>query len=74
VKVLPNHEEKLKGHIHWVSKSHAVDAVVRVYNYLFTEPEVGDDWFEKMNPESLVVKNNAKVWSNIAESKEDNRF
>jgi len=47
---------------------------VRLYNYLFTEPEVGDDWFDKINSESLVEKSNAIIWTNIGESKEFDRF
>jgi glutaminyl-tRNA synthetase len=44
VKILPNYAQKLKGYIHWVSKDHSVDAIVRLYNYLFKVKEVGDDW------------------------------
>lgn len=46
VKILPDHKEKLKGYIHWVSKDHSIDAVCRIYNYLFTVPEVKDDWLK----------------------------
>ena len=75
VKVIPPPtEKKLKGHIHWVSKEHSVDAICRIYNYLFTEPVVGDDWLTKVNPDSLIEKSNAKVWENIAESKESDRY
>ena len=36
VQVLVDFKEKLKGYIHWVSKDHSIDAVVRNYSYLFT--------------------------------------
>ena len=44
VKILPDYAEKLKGYIHWVSKENSTDAIVRLYNYLFTEEEVKDEW------------------------------
>ena len=31
---------KVKGTIHWVSSEHALDAEVRLYDWLFTEPEL----------------------------------
>lgn len=74
VKALPNFDQKLKGYIHWVAKDHAVDAIVRVYNYLFTVPEPGDDWFDFVNPESFIEKRNAKVWKNIEGSVEYDRY
>lgn len=46
VKAVPEYKgEKLKGYIHWVSKNHSVDAIVRVYNYLFTVEKPDDNWF-----------------------------
>lgn len=48
---------KVKGTMHWVSAEHAVDAEVRLYDRLFTEPEpeaVGD-FLECLNPDSLKV-------------------
>ena len=75
VKAIPDYQgDKLKGFIHWVSKEHSVDAIVRVYNYLFDVPEPNDDWFNQLNPDSLIEKKNAKVWTNIANSKEYDKF
>jgi glutaminyl-tRNA synthetase len=74
VKILPDHKEKLKGYIHWVSKENSIDAVVRLYNYMFTEPEVGDDWITKINPESLIEKPSAKVWNLLSGAKEYDSF
>ena len=74
VKAVPELNTKLKGFIHWISKAHSTDAIVRIYNYLFTEEEVGDNWLEKLNPNSLIEKKNAKVWNNIANSVEYDRY
>lgn len=49
---------KVKGTIHWVSAAHAVDAEVRLYDRLFTEPEPdkdGRDFKTVLNPKSLEV-------------------
>ena len=48
---------KVKGTIHWVSADHAVDAKVRLYDRLFTEPEpdAAGDFLECLNPDSLNV-------------------
>ena len=36
VEILPNHEEKLKGYIHWVSKDHSSTVQLNLYSVLFT--------------------------------------
>ena len=48
---------KVKGTIHWVSAEHAVDAEVRLYDRLFTEPEpeASGDFLECLNADSLKV-------------------
>ena len=75
VEVLPEHKEKLKGYIHWVAKDHSVDVVVNLYSYLFTKERVtDDDWEKYINPDSLIVKNNAKVWKNIENVSVHDRF
>lgn len=50
-------ERKVKGTIHWVSASHAVNAEVRLYDRLFNvaAPNRVDDVVEALNPESLEV-------------------
>lgn len=49
---------KVKGVIHWVSKSQAIQAEVRLYDRLFTEVEPdrveGHDFKEFINPNSLT--------------------
>ena len=59
VEALPDFGEKLKGHIHWVSKDHAITSKVNLYSVLFLEENVaklGDDWIKGINPDSLIVK------------------
>jgi glutaminyl-tRNA synthetase len=49
---------KVKGTIHWVSATHAIDAEVRLYDRLFTESEPekdGRDFKSVLNPHSLEV-------------------
>jgi glutaminyl-tRNA synthetase len=54
---------KVKGTIHWVSASHAVDAEVRLYDTLFTvaRPDDAEDYAAVLNPASLEVVAGAKV-------------
>ena len=54
-------QRKVKGTIHWVSTSHAVDAEIRLYDRLFMKEEPEDieeeekDYKTNLNPESLKV-------------------
>ncbi len=50
-----NADKKVKGTIHWVSASHAIEAEVRLYDRLFTvaEPGATDDFRKFINPHSL---------------------
>lgn len=55
---------RVKGTLHWVSASHALDAEVRLYDRLFTHPfpkEAEGDFTDYINPDSLQVIENAKV-------------
>ena len=50
----------VKGTIHWVSIEHAKELELRIYDKLFTEPEMGNipedkDYKDYLNPQSLVV-------------------
>jgi len=70
VRVVPKSEQKLKGVIQWVSQDHSVTGEVRLINLLFTvEDPMGkkDKWVEFINPESLIIKNQAKLWSRVNE-------
>jgi glutaminyl-tRNA synthetase len=68
-------DRKVKGTIHWVSIQHCLDAEVRVYDRLFSDPEPGGheaeghDFKEYLNPNSLTVITNAKVEPSLADAK-----
>ncbi|MCI0376576.1 MAG: glutamine--tRNA ligase/YqeY domain fusion protein [Gemmataceae bacterium] len=51
---------KVKGTIHWVSVPHALEAEVRLYDHLFSQPypedvPEGANYLDKLNPKSLEV-------------------
>jgi len=51
---------KVKGNIHWISKPHAVEAEVRLYDRLFDEPYPdagGRNFRDSLNPESKKLIN-----------------
>ncbi len=54
---------KVKGTLHWVSASHAIDAEVRIYDHLFKtgEPSIGDDLATELSPNSLEILENCKM-------------
>ena len=49
---------KVRGTIHWVSVSDAVNAKVRIYDRLFNkvDPEEGGDFLDALNPDSCMVQ------------------
>jgi len=67
---------KIKGIIHWVSAAHAIDAEVRVYDRLYTEPNPGaaEDFISLINPDSLQSFPNAKLEPSVLEAKPEDRF
>src|SRR5205807_768060 len=51
---------KVKGTIHWVSATHAIEAEVRLYDHLFAKPDPDDvdegkTYLDNLNPKSLEV-------------------
>ena len=55
----PESLRKVKGTLHWVSKSHAVGAEVREYDRLFTHEDPDnqkEDFLTFVNPDSLKVR------------------
>jgi glutaminyl-tRNA synthetase len=69
----------VKGTLHWVSAAHAVDAEVRLYDYLYTKADpsdapAGQDFTTNLNPNSLTVLTGCKVEPMLAESKPGDRF
>jgi glutaminyl-tRNA synthetase len=69
----PPDGRKVKGTIHWVSAAHAVDAEVRLYDYLFAKPDPEDvpegaDWKVNLNPKSESVLSGAKVEPSVRDA------
>lgn len=54
---------KVKGTIHWVNASTALDAQVRLYDYLLKDDEgsVSGDFIASLNPDSLITLDHCKV-------------
>ncbi len=70
---------KVKGTIHWVSAKHAVDATVRLYDYLFTLENVNDvpegtNYLDYLNPNSLTELHNCKLEPSLADAKAGDKF
>lgn len=64
---MPESNRKVKGTIHWVTRKHAVEAEVRLYDRLFNVENPGDekdkDFRELLNPDSLkVIKAYVEPW------------
>lgn len=67
-----NDGRKVKGTSHWVSAAHAIDAEVRLYDYLFLEDEPSPD--SPINPESLVTLTGCKAEPSLAKAQPGERF
>lgn len=70
---------KVKGTIHWVSAEHAINAEVRLYELLFTNPSPGDendngDFRNSINPNSLQVLDNCMLEQSMKDAKPEDRF
>ena len=62
---------KVRGTLHWISTPHALEAEVRLFDYLFTKPnpndvEAGSDFREYLNPNSLEVLASCRVEPSLA--------
>ena len=66
----PADGRKVKGAtIHWVDAGNCADAEVRLYDYLFSDPEpdgADKDFLEALNPDSLTVLTGCKVEASLA--------
>jgi glutaminyl-tRNA synthetase len=70
---------KVRGTLHWVSAAHALDATVRLYEHLFSNPdpmdvEEGSRFMDSLNPNSLEVLTGCKVEPSLADSGPGNRY
>ncbi len=54
---------KVKGVIHWVSKSHSIDAEIRIYDPLFmtVNPGAQDNFMDYINPSSKTALYHCKI-------------
>ena len=70
---------KVKGTIHWVSAEHALEAEVRIFDRLFSDPEPDSnkhekDWKEFLNPDSREILDNAKLEPSLAAATAGDQF
>jgi glutaminyl-tRNA synthetase len=70
---------KVKGTLHWVSAPHALEAEVRLYDYLFTKPdpsevEDGSDFKANLNPNSLETLTSCRVEPDLAGAAPGSRY
>ena len=70
---------KVRGTIHWVSKEHAIEAEVRLYDRLFNDPEPDSnkhdkDWKEFLNPDSIEILNKARLEPSLATATAGDQF
>ena len=68
---------KVKATIHWVSAQHAVDAEVRLYDYLYSvvNPTADErDFVELLNPNSLEVLTGVKVEPSLGDVTPGERY
>ena len=68
----PKDGRKIKSTIHWVDASNCVDAEVRLYDNLFSDPDPdgeGKNFLDCLNPDSLEVLTGCKLEASLAEAK-----
>jgi glutaminyl-tRNA synthetase len=70
---------KVKGTLHWVSASHALNAQVRLYEHFFVkenpnEVEEGKEFTTYINPNSLEILANCMVEPSLSEAKPGSRY
>ena len=74
----PADGRKVKGAtLHWVDAATAVDAEVRLYDELFSDPEpdaAGKDFLSCLNPDSLEVLTGCKAEASLADAEPSGHF
>jgi glutaminyl-tRNA synthetase len=74
----PADGRKVKGAtIHWVDAATAVDAEVRLYSNLFSDPDpdaAGKNFLDCLNPDSLEVLQNCKLEASLQNAKAGDGF
>ncbi len=67
----------VKGVIHWVSKPHAIEVEVRLYDRLFNAEDLNQiegDFKDYLNPDSLKILPKAYAEPSLASAKVEDRF
>ena len=69
-------KRKVKGTLHWVSAPHATKAEIHLYDHLFKtiDPYEGDDFKKNLNPDSLIILNNAYIEPSLTNAKLGDHF
>ena len=68
---------KVKGTIHWVSAPHAIQAEVRLYDRLFSNPDPGgdgSDFKSQLNPNSLERLTSCRVEPSLENAALESRY
>jgi glutaminyl-tRNA synthetase len=69
---------KVKGTLHWVSASHAVEAQVRFYDRLFASEKPDQDkerdFVSLLNPNSLEILEGCKLEPSLRHARPGNRY
>lgn len=67
---------KVKGVVHWVDASTAIDAEVRLYDRLFScpNPSSEEDYTTALNAQSLELRQHAKLEATLASTKLEETF
>ena len=70
---------KVRGTLHWVSAEHAIEAEVRLYDYLFIKPnpeevEEGQDFISNVNPDCLEVLRSCLLEPSVANATFGSRY
>ena len=68
---------KVRGTIHWVDAENYVEAEVRLYDNLFTDPEPDTsdkNFLDYINPESLVILKNCKAEKSLENADGTQRY
>jgi glutaminyl-tRNA synthetase len=67
---------KVRGTVHWVSASHALDAEVRLYDHLFStpQPDAEEDWKAVLDPDSLERLTGCKAEPSLAGAAPGSRY
>ncbi|MFA7236881.1 MAG: glutamine--tRNA ligase/YqeY domain fusion protein [Phycisphaeraceae bacterium] len=65
---------KVKATLHWVSADHAIDAELRLFDHLFTQPDPEDvpegvDWLTSVNRDSMKAITHARLEPALAHAK-----